>query len=130
VIVPLCLLAAVLPACDLTELTGPLPLRVTPSRLSAGAETAVQIQGRGFDPCVQANYDDAEKSRVNFTFTASAGGKALVGVTWSSSTLLTATVPAGLAPGVQTLTVTGPCGEEGSLQNALTVVDGSADGGL
>ena len=52
-------------------------------------------------------------------------GDTLLGdVTWTSGSVLEATVPWGMEPGVYTLTVENPGGETGSLTNAFTVTQG------
>lgn len=60
---------------------------------------------------------------TNFTVTpiVRLGNTQLPNVGWVSSTMLTATVPWGLNPGVYTLTVINPDLQSGSLANAFTV---------
>jgi photosystem II stability/assembly factor-like uncharacterized protein len=52
------------------------------------------------------------------------GDTSLSDVEWVSSTVLRATVPWGMDPGVYTLTVSNPGGESSSLANAFTVTQG------
>jgi hypothetical protein len=125
------LAAVALVACSTTETEGLWLDKVVPARVAPGMPTAVQIMGRGFQPCIRVDYDDEQRSEVSLAFQATLrGGHPLSAVTWKSTLLLTATVPAGLTPGRYTLTVTGPCGHDGSLADGLEVMGSVGDGGV
>ncbi|GAG08552.1 unnamed protein product, partial [marine sediment metagenome] len=109
----LCLLAV----GDLAGATSALaaPLRQAPTVTEVGPEAApndldtpIVITGTGF---------------VNGA-TVSLAGISLDDVEWVSSSVLNATVPWGMDPGVYTLTVTNPGDESGSLSSAFTVDEG------
>jgi sugar lactone lactonase YvrE len=118
----LALLAALaLAACPDTELPGPLPEQIDPTAGPADRWTPVLVSGRGFIPLVQANFDDESKAGVSTAFILSLGHHRLQKVLFLDNTRLGATVPAGLAPGIYDLTVTGPRGRTGRLTQAFTV---------
>jgi hypothetical protein len=98
----------------------PQILEVTPSSGSNAVTTPISIFGT-FHPLLQANYDEEEQAQVSTRFVAVLGAKALVQISFISSNKLSATVPAGMAPGVYDLTVTDPRGRKASLLGAFTV---------
>jgi photosystem II stability/assembly factor-like uncharacterized protein len=81
---------------------------VSPASWANDIDTSVTISGAGFAA----------------TPTVALGSTALTGVTWVSSTTLTATVPWGLNPNVYPLTVVNPGGGSVTLPNAFTVTAG------
>ncbi len=106
--------------CGDTELPSPAPTSVSPGRGFAGNATPVVIQGNGFSVrTVQSASGGAPT--VDETFQAWMGDQALLDVHRVDQQTLTATVPAGLSPGVKTLRVQGPFGTSGELPNAFTV---------
>lgn len=88
--------------------TPPTPTLVDPASASNDLDTRVLITGSNFiaTPFVLI------------------GNTPLNDVIWVSATLLEATVPWGLAPGVYDLTVENPGGESGTLAQAFTVTEG------
>jgi large repetitive protein len=113
-----------LAACGGSDLPAPVPTSMTPARGFAANATPVQIQGDGFAVrTVQSSTGGAPT--VDETFQAWLGDVPLQDVRRVDGQTLSATVPAGLAPGVKPLRVQGPFGTSGTLQNAFTV-EGSA----
>ncbi len=115
------LLAVVaLARCGGSDSPNPTPTSVTPSRGFAANATPVVIHGTGFSVrTVQPASGGAPT--VDETFQAWLGDQALLDVHRVDEQTLTATVPAGLSPGLKTLRVQGPFGSSGELPNAFTV---------
>ena len=92
---------------DAFTVTAPAPalMSITPNSGPSDAPTDVTILGAHFQP----------------TPTARLNGTALLDVTCVSSTTLGGTVPAGMAVGVYTLTVTNPDQQSATLTDAFTV---------
>ncbi len=119
---------AALAGCGGTEIPTPAPTSVTPARGFAGSATPIVIGGSGFSVlAVQSSTGGAPV--VDETFQAWLGGQALVDVRRVDEQTLSATVPAGLAPGPHSLRVQGPFGTSGELAAAFTV-EGSAQATL
>ena len=97
-----------------------------------GPVLAAPIQGSStvtlVDPASAPNDLDFPITIIGSDFVATPtvylGDTELGAVTWVSATLIEATVPWGIDPGVYTLTVQNPGGEIGSLANAFTVTLG------
>lgn len=89
---------------------------VTPSSTPNGVDTPITITGTGFTAGLSGTV-------VITPPTVRLDNRTLTGG-WVSSTTLTTTVPAGMDPGVYTVTVTNPDGQSGSLPSALTVTQG------
>jgi hypothetical protein len=89
-----------------TPITGPLVLSITPNSGYNDAPVSVVIGGLNFMA----------------TPTVYLGAYPLVGVTFVDPNTLNATVPAGLAPGVYSLTVTNPDLQSDTLPAAYTVL--------
>jgi hypothetical protein len=97
-----------------------MPTSVTPDRGFAGKATPILIHGTGFSVlAVQPSSGGAPV--VNEAFQAWMGSVPLQEVRWVDEQTLSATVPAGLAPGPQPLRVEGPFGTSGELASAFTV---------
>ncbi len=88
-----------------------------PSSSFNDLDTFVVISGTDFTAVMSG-------SLVITSPTSYLGSTALMGVTWVSSSSITATVPWGMDPGGYTLTVVNPDGGTGSLTNAFTVTQG------
>ena len=101
-------LGGVAGAKALTAQSTPAVIAVTPASAPNDIDAPVTITGAGFAPSA----------------TASLGTTALTGVTFVSSTTLTATVPWGLNPGVYALKVVNPDGGSAGLAGAFTVTQG------
>jgi large repetitive protein len=122
--ITLLLAVLTLAACGGSDLPAPVPTSMTPARGFGANATPVQIQGDGFAVrTVQSSTGGAPT--VDETFQAWLGDVPLQDVRRVDGQTLSATVPAGLAPGVKPLRVQGPFGTSGTLQNAFTV-EGSA----
>jgi len=89
-------------------MAAPTVTAVDPASAPNDLDTPIVITGTGFTAGL----------------TVTLGSTRLPDATWVSATMLTATVPWGLDPGVYTLTVTNPDGQSGSLPNAFTVTQG------
>ncbi len=87
---------------------------VDPTSAPNDIDTAIVIAGTGFVPELTGTITMPPAM-------AYLGAAELEDVTWVSSTMLTASVPWGLAPGVHTLTVVNADGGTASLTNAFTV---------
>jgi photosystem II stability/assembly factor-like uncharacterized protein len=107
-------------------LAGRSPGSLAPSRAALGNPVAPTVSA--IDPASWANDIDTAVTISGSGFvatpTVSLGSTALTGVTWVSTTTLTATVPWGLDPGVYPLTVVNPDGGSVTLPNAYTVTPG------
>jgi len=107
--------------CLMGQGNPPAPHRALAAPMAAPTATAV-------DPASAPNDLDTPivitgtGSTAGMTVTL--GSTRLPDATWVSATMLTATVPWGLDPGVYTLTVTNPDGQSGSRPNAFTVTQG------
>ena len=88
-----------------TVASPPRALSITPNHGRNDQETPVTIGGSDFQPLPAAYL----------------GGTPLLDVTYISSSTLTATVPAGMAVGIYTLTVTNPDSQSATLPDAFTV---------
>ena len=118
------LAALALAACGGSDFPAPVPASMTPARGFAANATPVLIQGDGFAVrTVQSSTGGSPA--IDETFQAWLGEAPLQDVRRVDGQTLSATVPAGLAPGVKPLRVQGPFGTSGTLQNAFTV-EGSA----
>jgi hypothetical protein len=121
----LLLALSALAACGGSELPVPAPVSVTPDRGPAGQATPVVIRGTGFVAnLVQPS--SGGTPTVDVTFRAWLGGAALDDVRRIDDTSISATVPAGLADGLQSLRVEGPYGTSGELPGAFTVEGAAA----
>ncbi|MGA8890637.1 MAG: IPT/TIG domain-containing protein, partial [Anaeromyxobacteraceae bacterium] len=116
----LLLALAALTACGGSELPVPVPGSVTPDRGPSGLATPIVIRGTGFVANVVQPASGGTPT-VDVTFRAWLGGAALDDVRRIDDTSLSATVPAGLAPGLKSLRVEGPYGTSGELPGAFTV---------
>lgn len=123
----ICLLAL---ACEQTQ-GGPVPREVIPGRGRNDRATAITVRGESFNPAIRASYDDENKSTVDARFAVEVGEHILIDVLWVGPTEITATVPAGLPPGIYDLRVRDPRGGAGVLARSFEVVDagGASDGG-
>jgi len=119
---------ATLTGCGGTEIPTPAPASVAPARGFAASDTPVVISGSGFSVLTVQSSSGGEPS-VDETFQAWLGGQALLDVRRVDESTLSATVPAGLAPGPYSLRVQGPFGTAGELAAAFTV-EGSAQESL
>ncbi len=93
---------------NLIGLDAPIIIAVSPSTAPNDLDIPVIITGTGFNPGL----------------TVTIGLTVLADRSWISTTLLTATIPWGLDPGVYTLTVQNPGGELGSMSSAFTITQG------
>lgn len=127
------LLLLTLGACSASGPTGPVPLSVVPPQGPASVVTPVEITGVGFDADVKTDYGDGAGSGVQAVFVARLlpwdGSPAvdLSPVALTQRRSLTATVPAGLAPGRYDLEVVDPAGRPGLLPDAFEVTSSAAD---
>jgi hypothetical protein len=95
-------------------------MSVTPDRGAASSAIPIVIHGTGFAVlAVQPSAGGAPK--VEETFRAWMGNVPLQDVRRVDDQTLSATVPAGLAPGPQPLRVEGPFGTSGEMASAFTV---------
>ncbi|MBF5042033.1 hypothetical protein FGE12_06475 [Aggregicoccus sp. 17bor-14] len=101
----------------------PAPASVHPARGVSLQATPVVIEGARFEPLAVRHLSGSEAVEVDARFAAALGAVALEQVVWRDAAHLEAVVPAGLAPGLYRLTVTGPRGAQGSLEAAFQVVD-------
>jgi len=130
--IALAILLAGLAGCSEKLPAAPAPTSLVPDRGPPDRSTAVKIVGAGFQPILQASYDDPDRLKVNAGFSARLGSQALAELVWVSASELHATVPAGLARGVYDLEVTDPRGRSGGLPKAFTITgagDAGSDGG-
>jgi len=112
--------ALALVRCGSSDFPNPAPASVTPGRGFTANATPVVIHGNGFSVrTLQPSSGGAPT--VDETFQAWMGDQALLDVHRVDEQTLTATVPAGLSPGLKTLRVQGPFGTAGELPNAFTV---------
>ncbi len=119
---------ATLAGCGGSGIPTPAPASVTPARGFAASATPVVISGSGFSVLtVQSSTGGAPT--VDETFQAWLGDQALLDVRRVDESTLSATVPAGLAPGPHSLRVQGPFGTSGELAAAFTV-EGTAQASL
>lgn len=116
--------AAALAGCGGAEIPTPAPTSVTPERGFSGKSTPIVISGSGFSVRTVQSSGGGEPT-VDETFQAWLGDAALLDVRRVDEQTLSATVPAGLAPGPRTLRVQGPFGTSGEVADAFTV-EGSA----
>jgi len=121
----LVLALAALTACGGSELPVPAPASVTPDRGPTSQATPVVIRGTGFAANV-VQPSSGGTPTVDVTFRAWLGGVALDDVLRLDDTSLSATIPAGLAAGLQSLRVEGPYGTSGELSGAFTVEGAAA----
>ena len=98
----------------------PAPTSMSPSSGPRDADTPVVIHGSGFSVLV-AQPASGGSPTVNDAFQAWLGDLPLRDVRRVDDQTLSATVPAGLAPGVKALRVQGPYGTSGQLAGAYTV---------
>ncbi len=118
---PILLTVLTLAGCGSSVLPSPSPTSVTPSRGYAANATPVVIHGAGFSVRpVQPSSGGAPS--MDSTFQAWLGDQSLLDVRRIDEQTLTATVPAGISPGMKTLRVQGPYGSAGELASAYTVV--------
>ena len=89
-------------------MAAPTVTAVDPASAPNDLDTPIVITGTGFTAGM----------------TVTLGSTRLPDATWVSATMLTATVPWGLDPGVYSVTVTNPDGQSGSKPNAFTVTQG------
>ncbi|MBN2392785.1 MAG: IPT/TIG domain-containing protein [Anaerolineae bacterium] len=108
---------SVISAPILASPLSPIVTSIAPNSASNALDTSVVISGTGFTAGMSGTMVIAQP-------TAYLGNAALNNVTWVNSTVLSATVPWGLVPGVYTLTVVNPDGGTGSLADAFTVTQG------
>ena len=99
----------------------PVPAAVVPNAGYATVSTAVEISGTKF-LAKATQQSSGGSSPLDTTHRAWLGSVELTGVTWVDASKLTATVPAGLPLGAQKLTVENAFGEQGTLDNAFTVL--------
>ena len=99
------------------DLVNPSVTALDPATAPNDITTSVVITGTDF----AAVMDD---TGAVTSPTAFLGSTALTGLTWESSTTLTARVPWGMDPGVYALTIVNPVGGTGSLAGAFTVTQG------
>jgi hypothetical protein len=100
----------------------PRPTGVTPGVGYQTVPTAIEIDGDGF--LVRATRSsDGGTPTIDTRHRAWLGDVELSDVTWVSTKKLTATVPAGLPAGAQTLTVENALGGRGTLDAAFTVLE-------
>jgi hypothetical protein len=95
----------------------PSVARVDPHSSTNDLDTAITITGTGFTAGISG-------TAVITQPTVLLGSHELVDVGWVNGSMITATVPWGLSPGVYPLTVVNPDGGSGTLQDALTVTQG------
>jgi len=98
----------------------PAPTSMSPGSGPRDADTPVVIHGSSFAVLVSQPASGGSPT-VNDTFQAWLGDLPLRDVRWVDDQTLSATVPAGLAPGVKSLRVQGPYGTSGQLAAAYTV---------
>ena len=99
--------------------SAPADLSIAPNVGYTGEAVAVVISGSGF----LANVSEPQGGGspiVDTETRAWLGSTELSGVTWVGTSTLTATVPAGLAPGTYDLTVENALGNSGSAKSAYT----------
>ncbi|MDB4970761.1 MAG: Flagellar hook-length control protein FliK [Myxococcales bacterium] len=96
---------------------------VDPAVASTLDATPITVRGRGFRAMVQASVDDHRAAAIDTTFGLRFGDSAIDPSTIArvDDQTLTATVPAGLAPGLYDLTLTAPDGDRAALAGALRV---------
>lgn len=118
-----------LPACAPPSLPDPVIERAVPSFAWNGEPSTIALVGSDFWPSLTVDARRFEAS-VNPTYTAhlqgpDGGGERvpLLGVGIVDDEQLTATVPAGLAPGIWTLTVESPSGATASLPGGFRITD-------
>ena len=107
-------------SCTTSNAPAPRPTSVSPNAGYFKNSTAITIHGDGFVARVTAPAGGGTASSA-VQQRAWMGGVELQNVTWVSDQVLTATVPAGLTPGSQTLVVENAYGVQGSLPNAFMV---------
>ncbi|MBN1138732.1 MAG: IPT/TIG domain-containing protein [Anaerolineae bacterium] len=90
------------------QTTMPTVTDIAPDSVPNDLDTSIVITGTGFTEGL----------------TVTLGSMQLSVVGWVSASVVTATVPWGMEPGVHTLTVTNPGGEAGSLPDAFTITQG------
>lgn len=95
----------------------PIVVTIDPTGAPNDLNTEVVIAGTGFSAGVSGTVIITQPI-------VQLGNVTLADASWISSTLLTATLPWGLDPGVYTLTVTNPDGGNGYLPSAFTVTQG------
>src|SRR5512137_1026653 len=121
----LLLALAALAACGGSDLPVPVPESISPDRAPSGQATPVVIRGTGFAANV-VQPSSGGTPTVDVTFRAWLGSMPLDDVRRIDDASLSATVPAGLAAGVQSLRVEGPYGTSGELPGAFTVEPSAA----
>ncbi|HEY2747277.1 MAG TPA: IPT/TIG domain-containing protein, partial [Polyangia bacterium] len=95
---------------------------VDPAVASSLDPTAVVVHGHGFHAAVHTAIDDSKSVVVDDGFVVTlAGASALTDIARVDDTTLTATVPAGVAPGLYDVAVTSPAGDHATLPGALRV---------
>ena len=114
--------AALLSGCLEVRPGSPSLRSVEPAQGPDDAETAIAIRGGDFWERVVTDFADSRGSRIDATFQARLGSRELNLVQRVDAQVLTALVPAGLAPDLYDLAVVDPYGREVTLQGAYRVL--------
>ena len=130
----LLMLAAALSACAEREPSSPTVLGLFPGQGTPDVTSSIQIDGIGFYPWVRTSFGESAQSEVNNRFQCqlvapgvAASPVALINVQRISASMLTATVPAGLAQATYDFTMTDPQGRTAKLSQAYRVVTPAVD---
>src|SRR5690349_9463924 len=108
-------------ACSRREgFDAPRPGAIEPVIASNGRPTPVVIRGSGFVVQPTQQIGGPSELSLGTAFRAWLGDVELQGVTYVDDATLTATIPAGLAPGVYPLAVQSPSGQSGWLEDAFS----------
>ncbi len=99
--------------------------KITPTRVRAGVEATLSIDGSGLEPQTSVDIDTPSKTAANLSFTVTADNATSKNpfsrVSWVNDTQLKANLPSVLTPGLYDVTVTRPDGATATLPAALTI---------